>query len=91
VRVTVVFDEYEASLLKKVRQELKAIANRNGKKPPNLKDIVRGAVRMGVHAVYGEDFVTNDIVSRANYLALTKKPRIDLSQNTEEQEDEDEE
>lgn len=77
VKLNVQFDEYEAALLKKARRDLTAIAKRKGEKPPTLKDVVRGSVRMGVHAVYGEDYVSDDLLDGTQYAELIDK---DLSQ-----------
>jgi hypothetical protein len=70
VKVSVDFDQYETTLLQKVRRELTTIAKRKGNKPPTLKEVVRGAVRMGVHAVYGEEYVSDNLLDQTQHTDL---------------------
>ena len=67
MKLSIEFDEYEAALLRKARKELIIIAKRKGNKPPTLKEVVKGAVRMGVHSVYGPDFVSEDLLSKMQF------------------------
>lgn len=77
MKVSVQFDDYESALIRRVRRELTAAAKRKGEKPPKLHDIVRGAVRMGVHAIYGENYVADDLLDPTKHPDLA---RIDSSQ-----------
>ena len=77
MKLSVQFDEYEAALLRKAKRELTVMAKRNGQKPPNIRDVVRGAVRMGVHAIYGENYVSDDLLDRVEHTELVEN---DLSQ-----------
>jgi len=53
-----------------VRRELTIMAKRKGNKPPRLHEIVKGSVRRGIHATYGEDYISGDILDRTDYREL---------------------
>ena len=73
VKLRIEFDDYESALLRKARRELTVIAKRNGKTPPTMKDVVRGSVRMGVHAVYGEEYITDNLLDQVQHADLVPK------------------
>lgn len=77
VKISVQFDEYEAALLRRAKKELTIVAKRKGNKPPSIRDVVRGAVRMGIHSIYGEEFVSDDLLEQSAFGELVEN---DLSQ-----------
>lgn len=78
MKITIYFDEYEEALLRKARKDLAHVAKKHGKEPPTMKKVVRGAVRMGVHAIYGEDYLAKGLLDPTEHRHLLGN---DSSQN----------
>lgn len=64
MRLTIDFDGYETALIRKARKDLLSVAKKKGKPAPSMKDVARGAVRMGIHAIYGEEYVSQDLLDQ---------------------------
>lgn len=79
MKVTVNFDSYELALLSLARRELTTLAKKKGEKPPKLADVVKGAVRVGVHTIFGEDCAASELVESIQRTELAGKT-IDPSQ-----------
>jgi hypothetical protein len=80
VKLTIEFDEYEAALIRKARKELTAVAKAKGDTPPSYKQIARGAVRMGIHAIFGDKYVADDLLAQNSHPDLVEDVLIDSSQ-----------
>ena len=56
-RLFVEFDQYEIALLNATRKRMIQQYRARGKKPPSLQDVIRGAVRVALHLLEGENAV----------------------------------
>lgn len=84
-RTFVTFDNYELALLRKLKKELTIAAKRRGEKGPAMADVIRGAVRTGIHTVYGADYVYKEMLTEEEFQRLVGD-QIDPSQLEEDDE-----
>lgn len=56
-RLFVEFDPYEIALLRATQKRMARLCRAQGKKAPTLQDVVRGAVRVAIHLIEGEEVV----------------------------------
>lgn len=54
---------YEARLVEKLHTDLKEMAKKRKAKIPTLQDVLAGAIRTGIHAVYGSDYLYTELLS----------------------------
>lgn len=74
-RLLVELDPFEAELLDRLYRDLCRYARSKGGKVPDKKKVVAGCIRTAIHAVYGEEYVYEGLLSDEEFRTLMEKVR----------------
>lgn len=63
-------DPYELGMLRKLKRDLTKQARKDGRKVPNMSDLIRGCIRTAIHTVYGESYAYRELLGEEEFKQL---------------------